>query len=573
MNDDFDDFNDIKRLYESGIELPLSSLTSVLSAAEKALELKDPFEVMGELTDQESSDGNLLQFPKPQVIQANEQAWSQDDEFARQTLAGINPMIVQRLKEFPPKSALAASLYGPQESAIAAADIEGNMEGLTVSEAINQNRLYILDYHDIYFPYLEKINASEGKAYASRTVFFLSGEGRLKPLAIELSLPRLVDGQPAKNNRVFTPTGNAAHWSLAKIHVNINDFNVHELVSHWLRTHAVIEPFTIATRRQLSAMHPLHVLLLPHFRNTMNINALARKGLVLADGIFESFYSFGKYSMEMTSIAYKSWRFDEQGLPADLVKRGMAVEDLSSDYGLRLLVEDYPYAADGLQIWSCINEWVQAYVGHFYKDAIRVKSDEELQRWWAEIKEVGHGDKKEGWPDLNGTNELVEVLTTLIWIASAHHAAVNFGQYAYAGYMPNKPSMGRKLIPEEDDTHNEDATLLSSDPVTYLMRLVSKQSKAVEVMAILEILSSHASDEEYLGQRTSTPFWSSDQNLLQAFEKFGQRLKEVEAEILERNKDTHLFHRRGSASVDYTLLVPSSNAGITGRGVPNSISI
>ncbi|KAH7440320.1 hypothetical protein KP509_04G101600 [Ceratopteris richardii] len=158
-------------------------------------------------------------------------------------------------------------------------------------QAINQNRLYILDYHDIYFPYLEKIKVSEGKAYASRTVFFLSHEDRLKPLAIELSLPQLVDGKPAKKNRVFTPTGNAAHWNLAKIHVNINDFGVHELVCHWLRTHAVIEPFTIATRRQLSAMHPLHVLLLPHFRNTMNINALARKALISADGIIESTFS------------------------------------------------------------------------------------------------------------------------------------------------------------------------------------------------------------------------------------------------------------------------------------------
>ncbi|KAH7440318.1 hypothetical protein KP509_04G101500 [Ceratopteris richardii] len=178
-----------------------------------------------------------------------------------------------------------------------------------------------------------------------------------------------------------------------------------------------------------------------------------------------------------------------------------------------------------------------------------------------------------GWSDLDGTDGLVEVLTTLIWIASTHHAAVNFGQYAFAGYMPNKPSMSRKLIPEENDTHNEDATLISSDPVTYLMRLVSKQSQAVELMALLEILSSQASDEEYLGQRTSTPFSSSDFNLLQAFEKFGQRLKEVEAEILERNKDPRLFHRRGSVTVDYTLLVPSFDAGITGRGIPNGISI
>ena len=40
------------------------------------------------------------------------------------------------------------------------------------------------------------------------------------------------------------------------------DFAVHELASHFGETHAVMEPFAIATRRQLSAMHPVGTL--PH---------------------------------------------------------------------------------------------------------------------------------------------------------------------------------------------------------------------------------------------------------------------------------------------------------------------
>ena len=34
------------------------------------------------------------------------------------------------------------------------------------------------------------------------------------------------------------------------------------------------------------------------------------------------------------------------------------------------------------------------------------------------------------------------------WCRSAHHAAVNFGQYAYQGYMPNKASYIAHAIPE-----------------------------------------------------------------------------------------------------------------------------
>lgn len=90
---------------------------------------------------------------------------------------------------------------------------------------------------------------------------------------------------------------------------------------HRLNTHAVIEPFVIATNRHLSVMHPIHKLLNPHFKDTMNINALARQHLVSADGIIEMTMFPGKYSLKWSSDVYKTWKFPEQGLPQDLLKR------------------------------------------------------------------------------------------------------------------------------------------------------------------------------------------------------------------------------------------------------------
>ncbi|KAE8669624.1 Linoleate 9S-lipoxygenase 5 [Hibiscus syriacus] len=593
---EFDSIQDVLDMYEGHIKLPRND---TLKGIRDAI----PWTLVKELL---RNDGEkLMKFPVPAVIKGIRQnlsifirtrwsqhdvnvaillvaedknAWRTDAEFARETLAGLNPVIISRLREFPPTSKLDPEIYGNQHSSIREDDIKDNIDGLSVQEALDKNRLFILDHHDALMTYLRRINSTSSRIYATRTLFFLQDDGMLKPLAIELSLPHPQGDKHGAVNKVFTPAERGVEgsiWQLAKAYVGVNDSGYHQLISHWLNTHAVVEPFVIATNRQLSAIHPIYKLLHPHFRDTMNINALARMLLINANGVVELTVYPRNFALEMSSAIYKGWNFTEQALPADLLKRGMAVRDPEAPNGISLLVKDYPFAVDGLEIWSAIETWVTEYCCCYYTSDQAVEKDIELQSWWDEIRNEGHGDLKDQpwWPKMDTILDLVQSCTTLIWIASALHAAVNFSQYPYAGFIPNRPTVSRRFMPEAG---SKEYAELKENPDLALLKTITPQDQTMIGVSLIEILSRHSADEIYLGQRDSDE-WTWDEKALAAFERFRNKLLEVEANIEARNNDPNLKNRNGPVKLPYTFLDPNtsgkSGEGLTGIGIPNSVSI
>ncbi|KAL3840772.1 hypothetical protein ACJIZ3_025363 [Penstemon smallii] len=562
-NKDFKGFSDIDSLYSEGLLLKLGLQDEILKKIPMPKALS------------KIQEGGLLKYDLPKIVSKDKYAWLRDDEFARQAIAGINPVNIERLQVFPPVSKLDREIYGLQESALKEEHIAGQLNGMTIQEAIDASKLFIIDYHDVYLPFLDQMNSLDGrKSYATRTIFFLTDLGTLKPIAIELSLPP--NSPSSRSKRVVTPPADANSywkWQLAKAHVCSNDAGVHQLVNHWLRTHATMEPFILAAHRQLSAMHPIYKLLDPHMRYTLEINALARQSLISVDGVIESCFTPGRYCMEISAAAYKNfWRFDLEGLPADLIRRGMAVPDPTQPHGLKLIIEDYPYATDGLMIWGAIENYVRNYVNHYYPNSSQVCNDKELQAWYAESINVGHADLKneDWWPTLATPEDLTSILTTIIWLASAQHAALNFGQYPYGGYVPNRPPLMRRLIPDENDP---EYTVFLADPQKYFFCALPSLLQATKFMAVVDTLSTHSPDEEYLGERQQQSIWSGDAEVVEAFYEFSAEINRIEKEIERRNTDPKLRNRCGAGVLPYELLAPSSEPGVTCRGVPNSVSI
>ncbi|KAK6802420.1 hypothetical protein RDI58_000200 [Solanum bulbocastanum] len=496
----FPHFPAIDSLYNVEVELPALQSNSLFSIIRRLIRAIS------------ETRKDVLLFRTPEFLERDKFAWFRDVEFARQTIAGLNPYSIRLVREWPLKSKLDPEVYGPPESEITKELIELEIGGfMTVEE-------------QVYCP-------------------------------------------------TWYATG-AWLWRIAKAHVLAHDSGYHQLVSHWLRTHCCTEPYIIASNRQLSAMHPIYRLLFPHFRYTMEINGTAREALINANGVIESSFSPGKYSMELSSVAYDlEWRFDREALPEDLISRGLAEEDPNAPYGLRLTIEDYPFASDGLVLWDILKQWVTNYVNHYYPQTNLIESDEELQAWWSEIKNVGHGDKKDEpwWPELNTPNDLIGIVTTIIWVTSGHHAAVNFGQYSYAGYFPNRPTIARSKMPTEDPTDEEWEDFLNK-PEEALLKCFPSQLQATKVIAVLDVLSNHSPDEEYVGTNIE-PFWKDEPVINVAFEVFSGKLKELEGIIDARNADCNLKNRNGAGVMPYELLKPFSEPGITGKGVPYSISI
>lgn len=545
---------------------------------------------------------DLLKFEAPRVLAGRGlDVVLSDEEWGRQALAGMHPSTVTALKRLPSDF---GSAIGPEHVDEELAALGGAGLNQLVADAVagEKPRLYLLDYWLMDTFWAEAPPDAEGRTeHAGRALFFLqqSAEGQelaLVPIAIELK-HKQTQAQEAAAGRTLPDTAGIVYsrqqlkkdangqalWFLAKAILRSLDSAYHQLISHWLRTHCAIEPYLIAMRRQMSIMHPVFKLMAPHYRFTLDINFKGRGSLINAGGIIESVFTPGAYAMRLSSVAYKSWRFRLQKPAADLEARGLLDKDGN------VWVQDYPYAKDGLEVYAELEKYFTEYCQVYYKSDADVAEDTELQAWWAEVKSEGHPDIALIEPDeeavwgfkgpIPSVDVLVQVLATIAWVASAHHAAVNFGQYDMSGLLLNASSLIRRPMPHISDPGDparqalfkavgKGQKALEKELLTYLSDPVS----ALVEMVTVRLLSIHADGEQTLDERN---YVLTDPAAVAANLRFVSRMQALEARMLDRNSDPEAWARyaKDKKSMGYTLLVPPSPAGLTFKGVPYSVSI
>ncbi len=443
--------------------------------------------------------------------------FQEDRVFAAQRVAGSNPLVIKQViarlpEKFPVTDAQYQAVMGEQDS---------------LTQAIEAGRLYLADYEILdgvqggHFP------KDYQKYLCAPLALFAVPQDKdcfpsLVPVAIQCHQT------PGLNNPIFTPppqgTPQKQQWSwlIAKTIVQIADGNYHELISHLGRTHLLIEPFAIATQRQLAPNHPLGILLRPHFEGTLFINYGATVGLINKGGTVDAVLGGTldeSIRLSVEGVRGYPFEFNDSMLPKTLESRG--VNDVNK-------LPDYPYRDDGLLIWDAIHQWVSNYLSLYYHNDQDVIEDTELQGWLQDLmandggRMTGIGEStSSGTFDIHTKKYLFDAVTLIIFTSSAQHAAVNFPQSTFMTYGPNMPLAGYQPAP---------TTGTGATEADYF-NLLPPLSQAEEQMNMTYPLGSVYYTQ--LGHYRENYF--TDESVQTPLETFKRRLKEIETIIEDRN--------------------------------------
>lgn len=451
--------------------------------------------------------------------------YQDDTTFAWMRVAGPNPLVLRCVASpgpsFPVTDAQYQSVMGKNDS-LASAGEEG--------------RLYLADYKALSL--LVPGTAPDQQKYveAPLALFAVPAAGSpsrlLRPVAIQCSQT------PGAASPIFSPSDGVG-WEVAKLHVQVADGNYHELISHLGQTHLVIEAFAMATPRQLAPEHPVNVLLTPHLQGTLAINNAAEADLIAPGGPVDNLLAGTIASSTQLAVdSVLSYSVNQQFLPVALARRGVADPDT---------LPSYPYRDDAMLLWGATHTWVSRYLAIYYTSDADLQGDYELQSWIAELSSPSGCALKDIGEDgaIRTVAYLADLLTHVIFTASAQHAAVNFPQRFVMGFTPALPLAAYAPAPSV-------TTGLPSSEIFHHLPPLQQALLQLNVMTLLGgVYYSRLGDYD----RNIPGTYFTDARVREPLEAFQRALLETETIIGKRNLQR----------IPYVVLLPSE--------IPQSINI
>jgi arachidonate 15-lipoxygenase len=505
----------------------------------------------------------MLTIPQQDWMIGNEKPCMQDWFFGYLQIAGFNTTNlrgVQLTKPAGTEIVELSSLLAKMPVTDAILQQETGIGNVTLQQAAEQKRLYIVDYALLDGAETTPVHGEERYLSAPIALFYLNNDspagyppaethGVMQPVAIQLQ-----QKFDEVNAPIFTPTDSANaddqhhfKWRVAKYFVNVSCAIQHESVAHLGDCHLTLDPMVVATNRKLSDNHPIMILLKPHFRFTININNSALHSLIIPGGVVAT--NVGpkiEDTWELVRQAHLAWKFDDNNPDCIFDIRGVAD------------IPNFPFRDDTQLLWQAVNKWVKSYVYLYYPNQDDMLQDNELQAWINELVSPNYA-KVTGMRGLTATSNpkqpyviddkdyLVKIIAQIIYIAGPQHASVNYAQYPLMSYMPSvagtiyQPAPGKNtpLASEQD-------CLAWYPPLDVSMYTF-----------LFEYLLSGVQYDTFghYSEDPKIPYFK-DRRLTFALSKFQEELAEIEVTITRRNR---------SRPMEYPFQLPSQ--------IPNSISI
>ena len=477
-----------------------------------------------------------------------------DREFARQRLAGQNPMALRQIQKSD------QSLLSVWTEHLRSESPQSHQDTVDLIQAAAEQRLFVADYP--LLQHLTPADLQSGRYVGSPIALFYRANTGLEPVLIQVEPGRLVTPRQANGDR----------WMQAKLCAQTADLTYHELIVHLCDTHLAMEAFAIATPRQLPTTHPVYRLLRPHFRFLLAINTRGNTILLGEGAAIDNLMAPTRAaSLALINQAYRERSFQDYALPTVIKQRGVAAD----------VLPEFPYRDDALLLWEAIAHYVTRYLQRYYPDDRAIQQDPYLQAWAAELgapldsrpstefpqvptwlppewqqqskldpdplptyarvpnfPPTAGADSQVG--SLTSLQQLIDIVTQVIFTCGPQHAAVNFSQFDYVGYTPNAPLA---LYSRPDTASSVQQLLPAADQDLAQMELSFALSGirwgtlgSAELMQFVD-----AGDRQTLAQ-------------------FQSDLAAIELKINARNQQ-----RLAESGVEYPYLLPSR--------IPNSINI
>ncbi|KAG8533867.1 uncharacterized protein KY384_001608 [Bacidia gigantensis] len=291
-------------------------------------------------------------------------------------------------------------------------------------------------------------------ACASVTLFSLSDDGKLHPLAIIIDWKGDIDRSVVVFNKRLQPSNpyyakpsedekNDWPWRYAKTCAQVSDGMWHEISVHLTHTHLIEEAVIVAANRTLPPDHPVFRILEPHWFRTLSLNAAARNTLVPSI-ILDLVGMTPVQAKSLVNYAYDTFNFTENYVPEQLKNRGFEPGKLDEPK-----LRNYAYGRNIVQIWDAIHVFVTSLVSLDYADEQQetgdkkgnrqyVSEDQHITSWCAELQDKDKG-RLPSFPTIKTRAQLIDALTMSIHIASPQHTAVNYLQNFYQSFVIAKP--------------------------------------------------------------------------------------------------------------------------------------